>query len=196
MRFQLTEAVPSRVHVVHARTVRYALSVSSLLSLLCASSEVRAQPHCSGTTGCSVSVVLQLPRPTVVSLAISSPTTGIPSPDAGSFSAGFTQVAGPTVTAKVNAPYRVTVQAAQSTWSYSGSADNPGKPAAELLWSGSTAGPWISSSASGTLWPVSGQVAPATSGQPIPLFYRAIWTWTGTPPGSYTLPVNITLTSP
>jgi hypothetical protein len=65
-----------------------------------------------------------------------------------------------------------------------------------LRWSRTAGGPWTSSSGATTLWPASGTAAPATAGQTISLFYRTLWQWTGSPPGAYTLPVNLTLTSP
>lgn len=155
-----------------------------------------AQAACSSVTTCSVPVTLRLPRPYVARLSLSAATTTMPAPTAADFSAGFTSVAGPVVTVRSNAPYRLTVQAAQPTWSYSGAVANPGKPAADLSWSRSSAGPWTSSATSATLWPASTLVAPATSAQSVPLFYRAQWSWTTSPPGTYAIPVNITLTSP
>lgn len=157
---------------------------------------VHGQTSCASTTSCSVGVVLRLPRPNVASLSISTAVTTLPSLTATALAAGFTEGAGPVITVKANAPHRVTLQAAQSSWSYAGTAATPTKPAADLQWSRIAGGPWQSSAASATLWPVTGELAPAAGGQSLALFYRATWTWTGSPPGTYSIPVNITLTSP
>lgn len=171
--------------------------LSGLVALLFgATSAARAQTACNGGGSCAVVVTLRLPRPYVASLALSQSTTAVPPLTAADFSAGFKDVAGPTLTVKANAPYRVTIQAAQSRWSYTGSAAAPDKPASALLWSGSAAGPYTSSASSGTVWPINSLAAPATASQSIPLFYRTQWTWTTSPPGTYTLPVNLTITSP
>lgn len=167
-----------------------------LAGLLVLPARVHAQASCSSRTSCSVGVVLRLPRPNVASLSLSSATTALPTLTAASLNAGFLDGTGPTVTVKANAPYRITIHAAQASWSYSGAAANPAKPAGDLLWSRDAGGPWMSSATSTTLWPAIGGVAPAASGLQIPLFYRAMWTWTGSPPGTYAIPVNITLTSP
>lgn len=174
-------------------------AVSLLLGwlILAGGEPLGAQTTCSSTTSCSVAVTFRLPQPTVISLALSSATTTIPALTAQVLSAGSTVVAGPSLTVRANAPYRVTVQSATTTWSYTGAASNPLKPASDLSWGTTNAGPWVSSATSSTLWPTGTlTTAPATAGQTLSLFYRTLWTWTSTPPGSYSLPVNITLTSP
>jgi hypothetical protein len=153
------------------------------------------QSSCSSTTSCSVAVTFRLPQPNVVSLALTAATTTLPPLTAQAMGSAV-DVAGPTMTVRANAPYRVTVQSATATWAYSGAGENPQKPASDLLWGPTATGPWVSSATSATLWPSSGQVAPATSGQSLALFYRTQWSWTTSPPGAYSLPVNITLTSP
>jgi hypothetical protein len=143
-----------------------------------------------------VVVTFQLPRPEVYSLTLSATTTSVPSLSAADFSAGRRDVTGPILTIKANSAYRVTVQAALPTWQYTGSAANPAKPASDLLWARSAAGPFQSSVAAVTLWPSAGTSAPPTNGQIVALFYRTLWQWTTSPPGNYALPVNLTLTSP
>lgn len=155
-----------------------------------------AQAACNGGISCAVTVTLRLGRPQVFRLSMNQATTVVPGLTAADFSAGFKDVPGPMLTVLANAPYQVTVQAATSTWQYTGTAANPAKSAADLRWSRSASGPWISSLSTTTLWPASGTAAPATAGQSIALFYRTLWQWTGSPPGGYTLPVNLTLTSP
>lgn len=155
-----------------------------------------AQVACNGGASCALTVTLRLGRPQVFRLALSDGTTTVPPLSSSDFATGFKDVAGPTVSVLANSPYRITVQAAFSTWQYSGSQANPAKGAADLQWSRSASGPWFASSNASTLWPASGSSAPATAGTTVPLFYRTLWQWTSSPPGTYALPVNITLTSP
>jgi hypothetical protein len=155
-----------------------------------------AQAACNGGTSCAVTVTLRLGRPEVYRLALSQATTVVPALTAADFAAGLKDTPGPVLTVMANAPYRVTVQAATTTWQYTGGSANPSKSAGDLRWSRTSSGPWMSSSSATTLWPASGTAAPATAGQSISLFYRTLWQWTSSPPGAYTLPVNLTLTSP
>lgn len=155
-----------------------------------------AQAVCNGGPSCSIVVTLQLPRPELYSLTLSSVTTQVPALSAADFTAGRRDVTGPTLTIKANAAYRVTVQAALTAWQYNGTGGNPAKPASDLLWGRTASGPFQSSASAATLWPSVGTSAPPTSGQAVALFYRTLWQWTTSPPGNYALPVNLTLTSP
>jgi hypothetical protein len=79
-----------------------------------------AQSVCNGGPSCTVVVSLQLPRPYVASLVLSQSVTSLPMVTSSDFAAGFRDQAGPQLRVKANAPYRVTIQAAVSTWQYSG----------------------------------------------------------------------------
>lgn len=143
-----------------------------------------------------MTVSLRLALPHVASLSLSNSTTTVPTLTAADFALGYRDVAGPTVTVKANAAYRLTIQSTQRNWSYVGAFAAPSKPASDLLWSRAAGGATTSAAESATLWPASGLGAPATSGQSVPLFYRTLWSWTTSPPGSYSIAVNLTLTSP
>lgn len=174
-----------------AMAAMFLVSVTALHSRI-----AEAQSVCNGGPGCTVVVSLRMGRPYVASMALSQSVTTLPTLTAADFVAGFKVQTGPTLTVKANAPYRISIQTAQSSWQYSGASANPSKPSSDLLWSGAASGPWTSGASSGTIWPVSGASAVATAGQTIPLFYRTLWNWTTSPPGAYTMPVNLTLTSP
>ncbi len=167
-----------------------------LLGAVAPRRELEAQAACNGGPACTVVVSLQLERPYVASLELSQSVTTISSVTATELSTGFTDHAGPQLRVKANAPYRITVQAAQDRWLYNGGAAGPQKPAADLQWSGTATGPWTSSAVSAGLWPRSAAAAPATAGVTIPVFYRIQWDWAASLPGTYTIPVNFTLTSP
>lgn len=157
---------------------------------------VHAQASCSGAPSCTVTVQLGLTRNYVASLQVSSATTTLPAVNSDAFTTGFTPVTGPTLSVRSNAAFVLTLQAAQPAWSYSGPAANPSKTANDLEWSVNSTGPFAGAGSSRQLWPSSGAAAPPTAAQSIPMFYRVRWNWVNTPPGAYTLPVTITLTSP
>ena len=159
-------------------------------------SSADAQTSCSGAPSCSVTVQLSLTRNYVASLQLSSATTALPAVTADAFTTGFTPATGPALTVRSNAPYVLTIQAAQPTWSYTGSGANPAKTANDLEWSTSATGPFNGAGAVRQLWPSSGAAASATALQTISLFYQVRWSWANSPPGTYSLPVTITLTSP
>ena len=175
---------------------RALVGVAALVALLLPMERAHAQAACNGGASCALVVTLRLGRPEVYRLALSQTTTTVPAPTAADFTAGFRDAPGPIVTIAANSPYRVTVQAAFTAWQYTGSAANPGKPANDLRWSRAATGPWTLAGTASTLWPATGTAAPATASQTVSLFYRTLWQWTGNPPGTYALPVNITLTSP
>jgi hypothetical protein len=184
-----------RLSAGHSRAYRRLLLLATG-ALLSHGRVLSAQVSCSGAPTCTVTVQLGLTRNHVASLLISSAATALPTISANDFAAGFTAVSGPTVTVRSNAPYVLTLQSAQPTWSYAGTASNPVKPASDLEWSNSATGVFTSSAASGRLWPSAAGSAPPTSAQTVPLFYRVRWSWVNSPPGAYSLPVTITLTSP
>lgn len=157
---------------------------------------VAAQATCSGGATCAVAVTLRLPRPYVASLSLSDIVTTIPTLTATDMAQGRKDQVGPRITVKANAPFRLTVQSAMPVWSYAGAAPNPGKPARDLEWGPTATGPFQSLGESTTLWPTAGSAAPATAGQTVSLYYRSRWAWTTSPPGSYSIAVNLTITSP
>ena len=66
------------------------------------------------------------------------------------------------------------------------------KPAADLQWGLSATGPFTDlATATATLG-----TGAATAGQAINLYVRARYSWTADTPGSYSLPVQLTITAP
>lgn len=181
---------------VHPRSRRGAAWYATLLLVLHPWALAEAQTSCSGAPNCSVTVQLGLTRNYVASILVSSATTTLPAVNADAFATGFTAVTGPTLSVRSNAPYVLTIQAAQSTWSYTGAAANPSKTANDLEWGLSASGPFSGAATARQLWPGTGASAPATAAQTVSLFYQVRWNWVNTPPGAYSLPVTITLTSP
>ena len=85
------------------------------------------------------------------------------------------------------------VDAAASTFGYSGSFTNPNKPASDLTWATASGGPF-SSNAGTAATLLSGSIG--TSGTSQTIFFRTTLSYAVDPPGSYTLTVRYTLSAP
>lgn len=149
----------------------------------------------TGTSSCTVNVTLRAPIPFTAALSASSSVTDLGVLTATTLvpgqSTGTRTDAGPTVQAQANFAWMLTMRAGSTTWSYSGSATAPSKSAADLSWrAGSGSFTPISTTGSTLLSGTAGAAATAV------LSFRTTWSWTSNPPGSYALPLTLTLTAP
>lgn len=164
----------------------------AVLALAVASRAARAQ-SCSATPTCSLDVPLTLVPTPLLRVSLSGTTTQLPPPTAADYAAGVgPAVAGPVVGVKANAPWVVQVAAGSAAFRYAGALADPRKPAGDLA---IAAGP-------GTAFtPLALTAATLAGGSPtaaltLPLSLRAAWSWTRDVPGSYALPVVVTLAAP
>lgn len=158
-----------------------------------------AQGQCNrnGTGTCTIggnaTYAINLTVTTAVRLAMSSASVALASPGAAEFDASFGQTAGPTLTMKANASWAITIRTTQANWSASAPPARAAKPAGELLWSTLATGPFTAMTlTTATLRTGSA----ATAGTIIPLFFRVTYSWILDTPGTYSLPVQITVTAP
>ena len=88
----------------------------------------------------------------------------------------------------------VTMAAATTNFSYSGTASpTPTKAASTLQWSVNAGGSWNNTTtAGGTVLTAAG----ATAGTNQTVIFRTGLSWTADPPGTYTLTLNFTITAP
>jgi hypothetical protein len=157
-----------------------------------------AQTSCSftGTDGtCATPVTLYLPgtmtNPRIVRLTPST-TAVTGAATAADYDAGFLPIDGPTFTVQANRGWTLLVSATSATWTATGSLARAGKPAADLSWSTSTTGsfaPLSTTAATVT-------TGAATAGTTTPLYFRAALDWAADRPGSYSLGVTVTVTTP
>ena len=172
--------------------------VSALFVLLTAAAPVAAQ-SCTTTqnpnsiASCSVSGTAAANIVKTVRLSLSAATTTLAAPTIAVFDAGLQSVAttGPNVTVKSNSAWVVSIRALNATWGASAEGRTD-KVAADLLWS---------SSATGSFAPLSGTDTPiasgsATTGVSGTLFLKVAYSWLNDVPGTYTLPVVLTITAP
>jgi hypothetical protein len=173
------------------------LAAGLLLSVLAGRHLAAQSLACTfGNNGsCSIpSMSVSLTPNYVARLTLSSTSTGF-APVAADYTAGYVAAAGPTVTAKVNAAYHVTVDATTATFSYApvGGLTNPNKPASDLTWATTVGGLYTrNAGTSATL--LSG--SPGTSGTAQAIFFRARLSYSVDQPGTYALTVRYTLSAP
>jgi hypothetical protein len=143
---------------------------------------------------CSLTVNAASLTPTdVLRLSLSSSSVSFTAPVEADYTAAFKAANGPTVTAKANRAFHVTVDASSSTFGYSGALTNPGKPASDLQWATASGGPFSNNvGTAATLF--SGSSGTAGTAQAI--FFRTNLSYAVDRPGSYTLTVRYTLSAP
>jgi hypothetical protein len=131
-------------------------------------------------------------------LVLSTTSITLLAATAGAFDTTFGTTVGPTLTVKSNQGWNVTTRVTQATWTGavlggSGATPRANKPASDLLWGTSVAGPFTAY----TTVPVQIQASgAATAGTVIPLFFRVVYAWSLDTPGIYTIPIQFTITAP
>jgi hypothetical protein len=152
-----------------------------------------AQCNVTRTGSCALSRGISITINHAAELLLSSTSTTLTSPTAAVYTAGSAVDAGPTVTVKANAPWRLNVSAGSSTWTATGALANPSKPVSDLQLGTASTGPFTALSVSGFQF-ASGDAA--TAGTAVTLYYNTLWHWTSDPPGTYTETITFTITSP
>ncbi|MCE9603153.1 MAG: hypothetical protein K8S21_13190 [Gemmatimonadetes bacterium] len=126
-------------------------------------------------------------------MSLGSSAITLTAPGASEFDAGFGQTAAPTLQVKSNAPFSVSLRSTQALWTASPPPARANKPASDLQWSVSVGGPFTDmTTLSATI--LTGAVG--TAGTLIPLQFRVKYSWLLDTTGSYSLPLQLTITSP
>lgn len=150
----------------------------------------------TGTGSCAISVSLAAAIPFAAQLTVSSASTAFgtigPSTLAAGSTSGTLSATGPTISAIANFGYAVTLKAAASAWSYTGTSTDPAKPVSDLRFRLVTTGPFTTLTTGGTQI-LSGSAGTSSS---TATFLQSLWNWTTNPPGTYSLPLSVTLTAP
>lgn len=177
----------SRMHRLTALVALTAIGLSPWPARLSAQS----CGNVGGNPTCTVAISLPVNAVTYLLVSPSSTTLGAPT-FAGAGTADTVYTTGPTVTVKSNAPFMVAVCAAAHpcTWTVTGGGS---KAAGDLHW-GTVLGTYPNSAA-GVANLFNTGTAP-TSTSSLPIFYRTIWDITSSPPATYTMVVNFTISAP
>ena len=132
----------------------------------------------------------------VVRLQMSAGATSLTAPTTSDFDAGFNATTGPTLTVSANAAWTLHIRAASALWTATntttGVAARVNKPAGDLMWSTASGGAFSALSASDATL-VSGS---ATASSATTLYFQTLYDWAQDTPGSYSLSIVLTLTSP
>lgn len=168
-----------------------AISATSLMAQGACAVGSRTGGNCTIGGTATHSITITISRAVRLELSASSvpldPATG------AHFDAGFGQTAGPTLTVKSNAPWAVSVRSTQAAWTASGPTARVDKPSNDLLAGSSPLGPFLAL----TTTPVTLASGTAgTSGLVRPLTFRVAYAWLLDTPGNYSIPIQLTITSP
>lgn len=172
--------------------------VVALLALAGAARPARAQTTCTAPLpgSCTVSASASLTIGGVVLLSVTTATSALAAPTEADYDAGFAATTGPVITVMANTPWSLQLASTAAQWSATstvpGIAAWTAKPASDLLWGTTAAGPWTGASTAGATLASGGR----TAGTTIPLFYRTRYGWTTDTPGSYSLTLMVSITAP
>lgn len=162
-------------------------------------SAAAAQDSCqrNGSGSCvagnTAAVSLNITITRAIRMSLGSSTVTLTSPSGPEFDAGFGQTASPVLVIKSNAAFSVSLRSTQTLWTASPAPARANKPASDLQWGVAVGGPFTDLSTLGATL-LTG--AAGTSGTVIPLQFRVKYSWLLDTPGSYSIPLQLTLTSP
>jgi hypothetical protein len=159
------------------------------------STPAQAQPvTATGASPLTVTTYVTVTAPSIFKLTINDTSTAVSAPTETDFDNGYQDVSSAVqATVKSNRPYSLSISGGAGTWTGTGGA-RANKPVGDLLWGTGTPSTALTTSAAliGTASTTgnNGSSAAAT------LNYRINWGYTNDTPGTYTIPVVYTLTSP
>jgi hypothetical protein len=123
-----------------------------------------------------------------------SPTTSSTTPTVADFAAGKTATQTMTVSVRANRTWIVTASGS-ATFTASGSLARNDKPVSDIRWSSVNTGSGTGvSTVAATI--TSGNAGAATGTNIKTVYWWTTLSWTGDPPGSYSMPITLTLTTP
>lgn len=166
--------------------------------LLGPSAEARAQGSCNVNNratcviGGTATYGMNLTISTVVRLSIPGSPVALGAATAADFTAGFGAPVLVPLNVRANTTWSVTLSAVSPLFTGTGPSARTDKPAADLQWATAAAGPFTDL----TLTGVGVGAGTATAGQVVNLYLRTRYAWTLDTPGSYSLPLQLTITAP
>ena len=128
----------------------------------------------------------------IVRLTFPSSTIGLGTATAAEFAAGFSNAISIPVSLQANTGWAVSISGPVAVWSAIPPTARQNKPIGDLQWATSAGGPFTNLSGA----PVSIRAGGATAITIFPLFLRSRYSFLLDVPGSYSLPVQFTVTAP
>jgi hypothetical protein len=159
---------------------------------------VQAQLTCTVTVvdvcavGGAASAAINITISSVARVTMASSTVAMPAPTETSYNTGFGAPGSVGFEVRANAPWTLVISSASTLWGFSPPTARTDKPRSDLQWALISGGPYTD--VSGTLTTFASGTATNSSVQT--LYLRSKYTWLLDKPGSYTIPVSITLTAP
>lgn len=149
-------------------------------------------PNGANPGTCSINVASSLTIPTLLRVSIDDTTTSLTTPTEAIYNSGTVVSSGPVVTIKTNSPWTLLIRGAAATWTGIGAGARANKPVGDLGWNLTGVGAFTPMST------VNATVASGTRGAAHvqSLFYQVNWSWPLDTPGTYSLSVIFTVTSP
>lgn len=128
-------------------------------------------------------------------IRLESPSTSVAlaAPSGLDYDAGVGLTVGPVLTMKANSSWSITLRATQALWTASASPARADKPVTDLQWGVAPAGPFTDVTTTAATIATG---AAGTNGTPIPLHFQVKYAWLLDTPGTYSLPLQLTVTSP
>ncbi len=176
----------------------WTLACASAALALAGAPNARAQGNCSltivtGTCTVTTGATIQTSPSGIVALTVSPTATTLAPPSAADFNSGTTPAASVMITVATNNSATVTAACGQPTWAAIGSGASASKACADLEWS-------ADANTGFTALTTSGQTvvsaASPTNGTSVSIFLRARLTWTADTPGTYSMPVKLSIAAP
>jgi hypothetical protein len=132
----------------------------------------------------TITPVVRLSLPTsAISLGTATPAE---------FTSGVSTPVELQLSVRANTGWAISLAAIGAVWTASPATAWQSKPTADLGWANSAAGPFTDMGVA----PATVQAGGPTAGTVIPLFLRTRYAWASDAPGSYSLPLQITIAAP
>ncbi len=155
--------------------------------------------QCSATgapASCGLPGSVSMTAGRVVRLQMIPGSTSLTAPTPTDFDAGLNSTTGPTLTVSANAAWTLHMRASTAVWAATntspGAPARVNKPAGDLKWSTASNGTF----AALTTTDVNLVTGAAGANSMTTLFFETLYSWTLDTPGSYSLAIVLTLTSP
>jgi hypothetical protein len=170
----------------------------ALLALAGSAAPLAAQGNCNVNregacvVGATAAYALNVTITSVVRLSLLNSAIALGTATPAEFTAGFGTPVEVALSIRANSGWSISIAALSPVWSASPATAWQTKPVSDLSWGASPVGPFVDMSGA----PATIQSGGATANTVIPLYLRARYGWANDSPGSYSLPLQITITAP
>lgn len=142
--------------------------------------------------GATAAYALNVTITSVVRLSLPNSAIALGTATPAEFTAGFGTPVEVPLSIRANTGWAISIAALSPVWSASPASAWQAKPVSDLSWGASPVGPFTNMSVA----PSTIQSGGATANSVIPLYLRSRYGWATDSPGSYSLPLQITITAP